>query len=626
MQEIHLFIIWSKALDKEYEIISDIKKKFNVLCSYKVSWSKERFAENLTRFYGQNLPKDSHKEKHCGNDAFSCIVVKDNSPIYETRKTSKGDRVVNVNLFDAKQLYRSWTGGGHKIHATDNIEETKLQTMLLFGKSYNYYLDLDNKQIDVNWNNELIGANGWKSLESVFKALNETLEYVILRNFESIESELNNEHPDIDLLVGDLVGVRDLLNAKKTSNKKNRVQYQVLIANKLINFDFRHIGDNYYDAAWQKKILSNRIFEEYYFRPILIDYYYTLLYHAILHKPELSADYADKLLRLKQKINVDITENSYMSIEKSIEDLTNFMKEKEYSFTQPIDYSVYWNYHLSSKLNIKSSFKRIIIRILFSLKGLLGFQKRRLKLWLGQLYKRYIFFTRYHYFITRKITELGIKDVKVFKFTSWHDGFAFYYGLLNEKKVFVKISTKHFFLGNEVAFYDIFNSHLELLQILDFFEDKDIQILVLNFSESRELQEDDILNNPSILLELYKIIKTINSKECIHRDIKLNNFLIEDDKIQIIDFTFSTSFKKSKIFRELLINHKEEYKLICNLGEGLNPNIFEWNDFYSMNKIIESVLCNEIENQKRKEILGFKQLFVNEIPNNNHSVLKEELK
>lgn len=619
MEEIHLFIIWSKALDKEHEIVSDIKEKFKILCSYKVSWSRERFPENLTRFYGQNLPKDSHKEKHCGNDTFSCIVVRDNSPAYKLRKTSKGERVVNTNLFDAKQLYRSWTGGGHKIHATDNVEETKFQTMLLFGKSYNYYRDLDNKQIDINWNEELIGANGWESLESVFKALNETFEYVILRNFESIEYELNNEHPDIDLLVEDLVGVRDLLNAKKTSNKKNRVQYQVLIANKLINFDFRYVGDNYYDLEWQKEILLNRVYKEYYYKPSLEDYYYSLLYHAVLHKPRLGVDYEEKLLKIKTEINPNCREKNSLTIN-ALEELSVFMQDKKYRFTQPNDYSVYWNLYLNSKLNVKSSYKRKINRVSYITQGFMGIKKRELKQFLRKLFKRCVFFIKYHNLIIRKLTELGIKEIKMFKFRSWHDGFAFYYGVLNEKKVFAKISTKHFFLGNEVVFYDIFNSHLELLEILNFYEDESLQILISRFSESRELTADDILRNPAILLEIYNILQIINSKECIHRDIKLSNFLIENDKIQIIDFTFSTSFRKTHRFRDLSINNKEEYKVLCNLGEGLNPKRFEWNDFYSLNKLIDNALSNKIELHQKKELLKYKQRFSNTMLENNFIV------
>ena len=374
MEEIHLFIIWSKALDKENEIISDIKKSFDILCLTKITWDKHKFSENLSRLYGENLPKDSNKENHCGNDTFSCIVVKDNTPIYKTRNTSKGDRVVNVNLFDAKQLYRSWTGGGHKIHATDNVEETKFQTMLLFGRSYNYYLDLkDDKKIDFNRHDKLIGENGWKSLESVFIALNETFQYIILRNFEFIEDELNSEHPDIDLLVEDVIGVSNLLNAKRTSNKKNRVQYQVLIANKLINLDLRCIGDNYYYKNWQIHMLLNRVKESYYYQPCIEDHYYSLLYHALYHKAKLGNDYKEKLLKLKQDINPTLNERDIdFGLNGFLCEINSFILENKYKITQPNDYSVYWNYRLNFKIKVTWNLRRLIYRMPYFFKRLLN--------------------------------------------------------------------------------------------------------------------------------------------------------------------------------------------------------------------------------------------------------------
>ena len=98
--EIHLFIIWSKANTKKKKILSDIVNKFTILDVYNISWTKEKFSENLSRFYGQNLPANSKKEQHCGNETFTCIIVKDFNPKYERRQTSKGLRIVNVNLFD----------------------------------------------------------------------------------------------------------------------------------------------------------------------------------------------------------------------------------------------------------------------------------------------------------------------------------------------------------------------------------------------------------------------------------------------------------------------------------------------------------------------------------------------
>ena len=46
MEEIHLLIIWSKALNKKEQILNDLSQKFNILQIYNITWSDEKFSEN----------------------------------------------------------------------------------------------------------------------------------------------------------------------------------------------------------------------------------------------------------------------------------------------------------------------------------------------------------------------------------------------------------------------------------------------------------------------------------------------------------------------------------------------------------------------------------------------------
>ena len=133
--EIHLFIIWEKGRVKEKQILTDMLSRFNVLHIEEICWSDALFSRNLTRFYGENLPSSSEKIVHCGSGPFLLIVVKDESPLYKYRKTTKGTQEVNVNIFDAKELYRYWTGGGHKIHATNSQKEVNHDLTLLTGSN-----------------------------------------------------------------------------------------------------------------------------------------------------------------------------------------------------------------------------------------------------------------------------------------------------------------------------------------------------------------------------------------------------------------------------------------------------------------------------------------------------------
>ena len=351
MNEIHLVILWSKALYKKEKILLDIKEKFQILDIYNVSWSKAKFSENLSRFYGENLPKNSGKEKHCGNDTFCCIIIRDMQANYDARETSKGYKVVNTNLFDAKQLYRGWTGGGHKIHATDNINETKLQLALLFSKSYDDYLkkpvtDIIEKNCDSN----LVGFNGWSSFEELFHILNLTSNYVILRNFENLEEQLTSKHPDVDLLVENKSQIVSILNAKPTNNKSYRVQYNVVIKNKNINFDLRYIGDDYFSYKWEREILLTKVKHKYFYIPSNENHFFTLLYHALIHKNEISLDYIQRFQELKK----DLPMNEYVD-ENLLDYLLNYMDNKSYQLVEAKDITVGFN-----KKNLD---KRVIVNV-----------------------------------------------------------------------------------------------------------------------------------------------------------------------------------------------------------------------------------------------------------------------
>ena len=356
--EIHLFIIWNKAFYKRDKILEDIKKRFQILDIYNVQWSLDKFSENLSRFYGENLPKNSHKEKHCGTGVFTCVVVRDNAPVYDMRLTSKGYKIVNTNLFDAKKLYREWTGGGHRIHATDNINESKLQLLLLFGLKYEYYKNKNNSYKEIDYKNDLIGANGWNSFEELFDILNYSVKYVILRNFENLDEQLTSKHPDVDLLVENRKLAADILNAKPTTKKSFRTQYVVKVKGRDINFDLRYLGDNYYDLKFQQDILNNRKKYKYFYVPDDELLLYSLIYHALIHKTFISPDYINVFEKLFQKLNINYDRSIF--VETNLLDfLIDFMYKKGYSFVEPYDLTVGFNTRLiNQRIFIEKSLKR----------------------------------------------------------------------------------------------------------------------------------------------------------------------------------------------------------------------------------------------------------------------------
>jgi hypothetical protein len=341
-QEVQVFIIWSKGLDQREKILKDVEHRFEVLQCVDTTWSKNKFSENLSRFYGENLPKNSSKEKHCGTDTFLCVIVRDNKPVYELRETSKGIKPVNINMFDAKQVYREWTGGGHKIHGSDNVTEARSNIYLLFGITYDTLLNFKETGIKKSFSNDLIGAHGWKSLDELFKALNELSNYVVLRNFVNIEDELNNLHPDIDILTDNKKLIADISNGKPTYKDGRRVQHLAMINNQKVFFDFRFIGDGYYDFKWQQQILGKRIVYQNMFVPNIENHFFSLMYHAFIHKEKVISDYVLKLIKLSKEVGLNYNNMSFLNYD-VLKDLNAFMMINNYDFAEPRDLTVYFN-------------------------------------------------------------------------------------------------------------------------------------------------------------------------------------------------------------------------------------------------------------------------------------------
>lgn len=350
MQEIHLFILWENAISKKQEILEDIKQNFDILGMYNITWSKEKFSQNLSRFYGTNLPKGSGKEAHCGTGPFLLIIVRCNNPKYDSRDTSKGIQIVNTLMFDKKTYYRELTGGGHKVHATNSEIETNHDLTLLLGKNIEDFLkdnDIWNGK-EISLKKDLLGEYNWKNVQEMFYALNNCTNYTILRNFENLPEEIYlNDHNDIDLICNSYENVAYVLNAKKVFDEEYRVHYKVKLKDKYANFDLRYIGDGYYYKKLEEDILKNRVYNKKGFYTISEEYYfYTLLYHAILHKPEFSKDYKDRLKNMNSDILNLTKDEEYLKV------LQNWLIQNEYIVTKPIDKSVQFNRENAKKLSI----------------------------------------------------------------------------------------------------------------------------------------------------------------------------------------------------------------------------------------------------------------------------------
>jgi peptidoglycan/xylan/chitin deacetylase (PgdA/CDA1 family) len=75
-------------------------------------------------------------------------------------------------MFDAKQRYRSWTGGGHRIHASVDPVEAEHDLFLLLGRRAEDYLHVEGRWTgEVGEVRELAGTGGWRDVDELVTAI-----------------------------------------------------------------------------------------------------------------------------------------------------------------------------------------------------------------------------------------------------------------------------------------------------------------------------------------------------------------------------------------------------------------------------------------------------------------------
>lgn len=249
--EIHVFVLWSKALVQQQRILDDIAGTFRIRDVSRVSWSVEGFSRNLTRFYGGLLPPRAEKERHCGTDPFLVVVVEDAAPLYRPRRTPAG--IVNARTFDAKQRHRSWTGGGHRIHASLNPREAEHDLFLLLGRTSASYLAASDE-----WDGEITvgptalrGADGWLSVDELLAAVEVATPYVLLGESSS--------PPSLELLVANRT--RAALTANVGIEDLTHDRPRVRVAGEQLELALSGVGDGSRPRRHQRRLLEERVLD-----------------------------------------------------------------------------------------------------------------------------------------------------------------------------------------------------------------------------------------------------------------------------------------------------------------------------------------------------------------------------
>ncbi len=351
MNELITFIIWQSGINHLNRLLYEISQKFEIKSVYNLSWSKKDIIDNLNKLYpNREFDYNSRKLYECGfnndNMRVFVIIVLDNTPNYEA------DKNLNAIIFKKKERNKH-PESQNFLHCSDNESEAFYNLRSLIDIDKSEFMSLKNRKTifcycDIlKYPHKIVCFEDktFDSIQEVFEVLNRNVRWTVLRNWEKLpDMPIDKNHGDLDILVDKYYKTVALLRARKPkhiNSQSYRVHHYVKIKSNILPVDIRYLGDNYYDLKWEIKLLNNRVYSKGFYRLNNKDYFWSLFYHAYIHKFSVSDEYKYKLNRLekyserKEKINYFISKPYY-----NLKYLNKFMKEDKYAYTKPIDKSV----------------------------------------------------------------------------------------------------------------------------------------------------------------------------------------------------------------------------------------------------------------------------------------------
>lgn len=358
------FALWNSAKPFQNKIENYLSKNFEIVLESEVEWNPDNFHSNASRIYETPLRYNEYIKKDrspylskIADNNFIFIVVKDLHPVYTyARSVSNNIELSNLNIVKAKYLFRDWiynrSGYRFGVHSSNNLFEFFYQTPLILGTGIFKDIINGNKVDEKKIQKDVEGANGWKNWKQLFDVLNLTTNYMVLRNFE--ELPLQNPEKDIDLLTDNYQRVASAIGVYQQPNKLYRGY--VKVQNQEVPVDIRFVGDKYLDAAWQKDMLSLKVYNNGVYIPRNDHFFFSLLFHCRVQKHEVKEKYIPVLHKLSEDLNFNWYSDKMLSDDKATSEIINgFFKANGYYYEDPIDEGVIKNRRVIKQLINKSS-------------------------------------------------------------------------------------------------------------------------------------------------------------------------------------------------------------------------------------------------------------------------------
>lgn len=214
----------------------------------------------------------------------------------------------------------------------------------------------------------------FSSLDEVFATMRECSEFIILRNYEELSNETYymNGYDDINFLCASTKEMKRELGVQRDIYWKSPNHFFINIKGSQVKIGLHYVGDGYYDIRWEKAMIESRVSNGSYDVMNDENYFYSLIYHALLQKRQFSDEYRRRLTEMGKGLGIDLQDKVDF-----YECLFKYMKEKGYKVDYPQDPTVPINYgHVSEEILTNSfGWKTRRLKYKVKMKGIGGLNK-----------------------------------------------------------------------------------------------------------------------------------------------------------------------------------------------------------------------------------------------------------
>lgn len=191
-----------------------------------------------------------------------------------------------------------------------------------------------------------------------------------------------------------------------------------------------------------------------------------------------------------------------------------------------------------------------------------------------------------HYIkIRQDLKKCNVESFRPYMMLKWHHGFIYLKGKYFGSDVFIKIDTRYNLLINELTVREIFKEKMTFTPLKLYYKGN-FEYLIFEFIDYKTINQKYLLENLSKTIEaMIEAIEILNNLDILHRDIKLDNFILYDNEIILTDFVYAITIEKSNL-KEVDLKAPGK-KLLQDLSRTKE---LRWDDMTNLRLELENIM------------------------------------